>query len=122
MQTVLITLIGPVRRIDLKLPAEVPVGDLFPKLLDLCVPRQAQQRAAISQWRLVLQPRGLAIPPNRSLNDCGVVDGAVLALQDGASFLAQQQEQEAARPFRPQGVQPGVNTGGIGVKWNIPNS
>ena len=120
MQTVLITLIGPARRIDLKLPAEVPVGDLLPKLLELCGPQLNQPQTALSQWCLVLSPKGMALLPNRSLRDCGVVDGAVLALQDNVSFIAQQR-QTAAQTFRPQGIQPSASTGGIGVKWNNPN-
>jgi hypothetical protein len=117
MQTVLITLVGPERQVDLKLPAEVPVGDLFPKLLELGGLRMA--RSQFVQWRLVLSARGLALPLNRSLRDSGVVDGAVLSLQDGASFVAR--HQDTAQSFRPRAIQPSANTGGIGVKWNIPN-
>jgi hypothetical protein len=118
MQTVLITLVGPARRIDLKLPAEVPVGDLLPKILELCGPRLPQ--VAPMQWLLVFPSKGVAVPPIRSLQECGVVDGAVLFLQDSASFATRQQ-QAAAQTFRPQVIQPSAQTGGIGVKWNIPN-
>jgi hypothetical protein len=119
MQTVLITLVGPTRQVDLKLPAEVLVGDLFPKLLELCGLPTDQHQAALSQWRLVLPTKGLVLPFNRSLRNCGVVDGTKLALQDHASFVARQQQ--VVQTFRPQGVQPSASTGGIGVKWNIPN-
>jgi hypothetical protein len=119
MQTVLITLVGPEHRIDLKLPAEVAVGDLLPKLLELCGPRLADPQTELSQWRLVLPTRGLTLPHNRSLRDCVVVDGTVLYLQNSTSFVAQPQ-QTTAQSFRPKIIQPSASTGGIGVKWNIP--
>lgn len=119
MQTVLITLVGPERRIDLKLPAEVAVGDLFPKLLELCGPRFAYPQEALSRCCLVLPTRGLALPPDRSLHDCGVVDGTILWLQDSTSIVARPQP-TVTPTFRPHIIQPNASTGGIGVKWNIP--
>jgi WXG100 protein secretion system (Wss), protein YukD len=119
METVLITLVGPARRVDLKLPAEVPIGDIFPKLLELSGAQGVQPQATFARWGLILPVKGQVLPPNRSLRECGVVDGNVLALQDGVSFMAQQQA--AAQPFQPKIIQPSAHTGGIGVKWNIPN-
>ena len=119
MQTVVITLVGPQRRFDLKLPAEIAVGDLLPKLLELCGPPLAEPQTDLSQWRLVLPSRGLTLPHNRSLHDCVVVDGTILYLLDSTSSVAQQQ-QTTTQTFRPQTIQPGTRTGGIGVKWNIP--
>ncbi len=118
MQTVLLTIIGSSRRIDLQLPAEVPVGELLLKLLELCEPRQAHYD--LSRWRLVIQDRALALPPVRSLRDCGVVDGARLVLQEYGSFVSQQQQARAAA-FNPRALPPSENTGGIGVRWNLPN-
>jgi uncharacterized ubiquitin-like protein YukD len=115
MQTVFVTLVSPVRRVDLKLPAEVPVGALLPRLLDLGEIHQAQAQ----QWRLVVLARRLAVPPNRTLRDFGVVDGQILSLLDQASFQAFQQ-QAPVQPFRPQVIAPDASTGGIGVKWNLP--
>jgi hypothetical protein len=117
MQTVLITIISPARRIDLKLPSEVPMGDLLPKILEMCGLRQV--RIDPTLWRLVIPKRNLALPPARSLRDCGVVDGAILYLQDSAAFLARQQEAMAST-FQPRVLKPDASTGGIGVKWNIP--
>ena len=119
MQTVLITLIGPAHRIDLKLPAEVPYRDLLPKLLELCGPQLARPQDRLAPWRLVLQNGGRDLPSDRSLRECGVVDGAVLALQDNETFVARQQE-AATQTFRLQMIRPSASTGGIGVKWNIP--
>lgn len=120
MQTVLLTLIGPARRVDLKLPAEVPTRTLLAKLLEICGPQQDQIDPA--QWRLVIPGKRLVLPSDRSLLDCGVVDGASLLLQDYATFATEQQRQAQAGTFRPQALPPSASTGGIGVKWNIPNS
>jgi hypothetical protein len=120
MQTVLLTLVGPTRRIDLKLPAEVPVGELLPKILELCVPPHLPQ-AAPAQWCLVMPGRGMALPPTHSLLACGVVDGAILLLQNYTVFVAKQQQAQRSS-FRPQVLQPDAATGGIGVKWNMPKS
>lgn len=117
MQTVFITIISPTQRLDLKLPSEVPSADLLPKLLELCGPRQV--RIDPTLWRLVIPNRNMALPPTRSLRECGIVDGAILYLQDSAAFLARQQE-AAATSFRPRILKPDASTGGIGVKWNIP--
>ena len=120
MQTVLLTLIGSTRRIDLKLPAEVPIGDLLLKMLELCEPRQAHFE--LSRWRLVLSGQGVVLPPTRSLSECGVVDGTHLLLQEYASFMAQQPQQAQSPSFQPRALPPSAGTGGIGVKWNLPNS
>lgn len=123
MQTVLLTLIGPTRRVDLKLPAEVPIGAMLPKLLELCGPGDAGSPHAsnngLSQWRLISPTKQAALPPTYSLLACGVVDGAVLLLQNAASFVVQQQQAQDPA-FRPQALPPSANTGGIGVKWNLP--
>lgn len=119
MQTVLVTLIGPTRHIDLKLPAEVPTKELLPKLLELCGPPQ-QSLVEPSQWSLVIPGKNVALPHTHSLQACGVVDGAILFLHNPAS-LAVQQQQAQGPLFRPRALAPSADTGGIGVKWNMPN-
>lgn len=119
MQTVLITLIGPTRRIDLKLPAEVPTQELLPKLLELCGPLQ-QSQVEPSQWSLVIPGKNMALPHTHSLLACGVVDGAILFLYSQTAFAVQQQQAQGPS-FRPRALAPSADTGGIGVKWNMPN-
>lgn len=121
MQTVFITLAGPTRQIDLKVPAEVPIGDLLPRVLELCGSHLIPPHMLSAQWHLVLPDRGVTLSPARSLQDNGIVDGSVLLLQDSATVAAARQQQAMSQPFRPQFIQPGANTGGIGVKWNIPD-
>jgi hypothetical protein len=119
MQTVLLTLIGSRRQIDLQLPAEVPIDDLLPKLLELCGPPQAQ--IGYTQWCLVTQDKGIILTPTHSLSEGGVVDGARLLLQEYTSVISQRQQAHAL-PFLPRALAPSAGTGGIGVKWNLPDS
>jgi hypothetical protein len=122
MQTVLLTLIGPTRRIDLRLPAEVPIGDLLPILLDLCGP-DASPHAPMDRspaWYLMLPTSHAVLPSTHSLHACSVVDGAILLLlQDPAAFVAQQRQANGPS-FHPQVLLPSTETGGIGVRWNVP--
>lgn len=119
MQTVLLTLIGPTHRLDLKLPAEAPIAELLPKMLELCGPSHLSE-AEPSQWNLVLFGQNMILPHASSLLACGVVDGAILLLQDQATFVAAQRQAQNSS-FRPQALTPSADTGGIGVKWNMPS-
>lgn len=58
LQTLLITLIGPQKRVDLQVPGEVPLGDLLLALLATCVPSSAQ--TYIPNWQLAYGQRLLA--------------------------------------------------------------
>ncbi|MGH2517156.1 MAG: EsaB/YukD family protein, partial [Ktedonobacterales bacterium] len=116
MRTVLVTLDTPRQRADLELPAEAPVGDLLPLLLDaftLAGTRSAGEAA--SGW-LLRAPNGAALHPARSLMDGGIVDGMRLTLQDVASFQMERQRTVAAAA--PPQVPASPDTGGIGIRWN----
>ena len=115
MQTVLLTIRGPDRSIDLKLPAEVPVSELMPKILELCGPGLDKDR----RWRLFLASTGVSLNAGKSLNEAGVVDGSLLLL--GESETAMRSQQQRSRPFNPRAIQPGEHSGGIGVRWHVPN-
>ena len=122
MQTLLITLIGPQKRVDLQVPGEVPLGDLLPALLAMCVPSLAQ--AHTPNWQLIHEQRLLSI--DRSLVEAGVMDGAVLVLQDVSTQMTRPMQPIAAKPrhFVPRTVTPSRSTGGIGATWShdgLPN-
>jgi len=114
MQTVLLTIRGPDRSIDLKLPAEVPVSELMPKILELCGPGLDKDR------RLFLASTGMSLNAGKSLNEAGVIDGSRLLL--GESETSMRSQQRRSRPFNPRAIQPGEHSGGIGVRWRVPNS
>ncbi len=77
MRTVLITLIGPERTTDLVVDADTPVSELLPSLL---VSGGVGGEAAADSWTVALMGK----QPLRSvqtLEDSGVLDGAVLVLR-----------------------------------------
>src|SRR5262249_38496232 len=119
MQTVLLTIRGPDRSIDLKLPAEVPVSELMPKILELCGPDLDKDQLRQARWRLFLASTGMSLSAGKSLNEAGVIDGSLLLL--GESETAMRSQQQRSRPFKPRAIQPGEHSGGIGVRWRVPN-
>lgn len=116
MQTLLITIIGPQKQVDLQVPGEVPVGDLLPALVAMCVPSSAQTHGA--NWQLAYGQRSLST--ERSLIEAGVVDGTLLILQDVSTQMTRPMQPTAAKPqhFVPRTVTPSRSTGGIGVTWS----
>src|SRR5579872_3500490 len=125
MRTVLVTLDTPRQRADLELPAEAPVGDLLPLLLEAfalatpatVTPPSAGTANVANVWML-RAPNGAPLHPARSLSDGGIVDGMRLVLQDVASFQLERQREAAATPPQPQQLPAGPSTGGIGIRWN----
>ena len=116
METVLVTVSGPLRRVDLEMPGDVPISELIPTLLQVCGPHGmlAAPLNDASAWGLGSQTGG-PFPQTRSLIECGVVDGALLVFQDALSW----QEQQARPAGRAVVVPPAVQTpGGMGIRWN----
>lgn len=120
MQTLLVTIIGYERRFDMQVPAELPVGKFIPMLLEICDFKRASipQRGR-PQWTLSVADSSTALPAMASLLDAGVVDGTILILQDASSPVRPRQTSAPQQTFRPVNIDPGENTGNIGVKWNI---
>jgi hypothetical protein len=119
MQTLLVTVVVLEKSFDLQVPAEVPVGKLIPMLLEICDSKRSlvPQRSR-AQWTLSIANSDIALPALASLLDAGVVDGTILLLQDSSSLGRLQQTPEPQQTFRPVDIQPGEQTGDIGVRWN----
>lgn len=113
MRTVLVALETPHQRADLELPAEAPVGDLVPLLLEAFALAPANPTDAANMWMLRI-PNGAPLHPARSLLDAGIVDGMPLALQDVMSFQMERQRAVAMA----QQIPATPSTGGIGIRWN----
>jgi hypothetical protein len=115
--TLLVTLRGPFKTVDMELPGDVPVSELVPVLLEVCAFSKDDPQAW-PQANARLQVAGLPVPLSleRTLLEAGVCDGTLLVLQtnDSPSPL---DEALAPQRFAPRWVQPGVETGGIGVTW-----
>jgi hypothetical protein len=115
MNTLLVTVMGPGRAFDLELPAETAISELLPALLEVCglQPLRASVPDAFLWNVWGLRPTGgqQILQPNLSLAQAGILDGALLELQDLEAL-------RHARPpigFTPRNVQP--QPGGIGVTW-----
>src|SRR5690242_2249545 len=85
MHTLLITIIGSQRNIDLQMPGKIPICDLIPALLEICGPPEFPAAAAdLSVWGLRPTNANTFLPTNYCLSDAYVSDGAVLVLQNTA--------------------------------------
>lgn len=78
MRTVLVTLIGPERTADLVVDAEATVGNLMPSLL--AAGGVAMEDPGSEAWRIALTGKQ-PIERDSTLEDAGVLDGAVLVLR-----------------------------------------
>ncbi len=120
MQMLLITIVGPQQRLDLQVPGKMPLSDLLPSLLELCVPSviQLSKETRSVTWQLLYQQ--VPLLPERSLIDADVIDGALLVLQNQEEQMTQPLPviKPATQHFTPRAVTPGRSTGGIGVTWS----
>jgi hypothetical protein len=117
--TLLVTVRGPFKTIDLELPGDVPVGELIPLLLEICGSQENNPKNVL-QAPASLQVVGMRAPlsSDRTLIDANVCDGALLVLQTNQTpSSATLAESFVPRQFEPRSVQPGADTGGIGVAW-----
>jgi hypothetical protein len=115
--TLLVTLRGPFKTLDVELPGDIALGELLPLLLEICG-FQNNDLQALSQAPAHLYVAGgyAPLPLGGTLIDSGISNGTVLVLQTSGSSPVQ------AKSHTPQwsarrSVQPGVATGGIGVTW-----
>ncbi len=78
MSTLLVTVVGPEEKVDLAVPGETAIDDLMPTLLEMAV---SDPRGALAgDWTIDVEG-GSALPRDRTLSQCGVVDGTVLSLR-----------------------------------------
>jgi hypothetical protein len=79
--TVLVTILGRQGRTDLSISAHVPISEVIPEVVDLCVGWEGQAPGA----RWAMGPAGdEPFAPELTLADLGVVDGVILELWDMA--------------------------------------
>jgi hypothetical protein len=119
--TLLVTLRGPLKTIDMELPGDIAVGELLPLLLEICGSLQNDPQA-LPQAGARLQVAGAytPLPLERTLIDAGVCNGTVLVLQwarDTEQRNATEGRKTPPYGFAPTWARPGVDTSGIGVTW-----
>jgi hypothetical protein len=112
MKMLLLTITSTTCKTDLELPAEVPLASIFPTLIQLCV-KDRNIPIYPSEWSLWDEETHAYLDPRRSLQEADIVDGAIL-------YLRLWREQESPRTFQPEIIPPGEESGGIGVRWNLP--
>jgi MinD-like ATPase involved in chromosome partitioning or flagellar assembly len=81
MNTCAVTIAGPDRRVDLVVSTETPIADLIPTFIELSMDDAPPDNGRSPVWT-VAQPGHQPLPLDRTLGQCGVADGAVLALTE----------------------------------------
>jgi WXG100 protein secretion system (Wss), protein YukD len=118
MPTVLLTLCGPERSVDLEIPGDTPISQLGRLLTETAESKWAGPASSSTLQRGLGAVNGTLLPPNCTLVDCGVFDGAVLVLQNDGVWV-QQLSTEGAAARAQIDLDPQVSdTGGIGIRWN----
>lgn len=114
--TILVTIRGPLKSIDLELPGDVSVGELLPLLLEMCGSQENDSQEFLQAVGLQVAGTRAPLSSEQTLIDAGVYDGTVLMLQPEQA-PSPQIERPAPQQFVPRSMQPGASTGGIGVTW-----
>jgi MinD-like ATPase involved in chromosome partitioning or flagellar assembly len=81
MNTCAVTIAGPDRRVDLVVSTETPIAELIPTFVELSMDDAPPDNGRSPVWT-VAQPGHQPLPLDRTLGQCGVADGAVLALTE----------------------------------------
>lgn len=108
-QTLLVTVQGTRRKLDIELPGDVPVGELLPLLLQIC----GISRPDASKWAVSMSSTGRVLQAKRTLSESRVFDGEILLLRraDGAV-----RQGEALHRERRQQL-PATQDGPIKITW-----
>lgn len=115
--TLLVTIRGPFTTMDLELPGDIVVGGLLPLLLEMS-DYQEKDPQALLQANPRLHIAGVYTPLalDGTLVDAGVYNGAELELHT-QEWHRMPYASVAPQQFGGRPVQPGVDTGGIGITW-----
>jgi MinD-like ATPase involved in chromosome partitioning or flagellar assembly len=81
MNTCAVTIAGPDRRVDLVVSTETPIAELIPTFVELSMDDAPPDNGRSPVWT-VAPPGHQPLPLDRTLGQCGVADGAVLALTE----------------------------------------
>lgn len=110
-QTLIITVKGPQRTIDIEVPGNVPVSDLLPLFLEMCGDAEESEPPTASSV-LSIVGMGKQLVSTLTLSANQVLDGDVLLLTKSGRAIVPVASQEVSRT-----VIPGADTGMIGVTW-----
>ena len=119
MSTLLITIDGPREKVDLAVPGGIPIEELMPVILEMTGSDSGD--SASDGWTIA-RPDGELLPAERTLSDCGVSDGAVLALRppEGADGAGTTPEDQA--PEEPPAEDPATEAPAAGAAPPEPSA
>ncbi|MDQ2904059.1 MAG: EsaB/YukD family protein [Ktedonobacteraceae bacterium] len=110
-RTLLVTVRGPQRTVDVELPGDIPISDLVPLLVEMC----ASPNMHTTPWALRSTQTSIPLTPALSLFAAGVLDGVELVLQRRDTLP---DPGPRSKQFLPKSIVPGEHTGGIGITWD----
>lgn len=112
-QTLLVTVQGTQRRLDVELPADVPAGELIFLLREMCnQPVELGANQSRIPWMLYVASLNQPLKSEQTLAEGGVLDGDVLLLQAPGAMVGNNTERGA-----PQSIAASPQSGMIGVSW-----
>ncbi|HEX4714772.1 MAG TPA: EsaB/YukD family protein [Ktedonobacteraceae bacterium] len=114
-KTLLVTVQGTQRELDIELPGDVLVSELLPLLLQMCgAPTSTRERSTI-RWNISISDTGKTLQARRTLLENNVLNGDLLLLQkaQSAAIGSQRPEQEK----RQDANAPRRQSASIGVSW-----
>lgn len=125
METVLITLGGPLRRVDVEAPVGVPIAELMPALLEACdIASSGPHGPAATGWLLGAPEAGQPFPQSATLEQCGVFDGTYLVVRGTQEWMMAARAQANVPQAGPGTTMPAPESppvtqypGGIGIRW-----
>ena len=101
MNTCAVTIAGPDRRVDLVVSTETPISELIPTFVELSMDDAPPGNGRSPVWS-VAPPGHQPLPLDRTLGQCGVADGAVLALTElRSAAMAPPKPAEVDRSIEP---------------------
>lgn len=116
MQTLLVTVDYLGERLDLGLPAEAPIHEFLPTLIEIFGIAQPQSQPPAEEWELTLYGGG-ALPAAHSLQSSGVIDGMRLELRNQGTVESVVSRPVSGRvrvfPYPPDNA----DAGGPRVHW-----
>jgi hypothetical protein len=114
-KTLLVTVQGTQRELDIELPGDVLVSELLPLLLQMCgAPTSTRERSTI-RWNISVSDTGKTLQARRTLLENNVLNGDLLLLQKAqpAAIASQPPEQEKRQDASASKRQ----SASIGVSW-----
>jgi hypothetical protein len=114
-QTLLVTMQGARRKLDVELPGDVPVGELLPLLLQMCGIADADP----GRWAVSVSGTGRVLQAKRTLFGNRVRDGEILLLRRAEPAMSHREASRHERAQEPLVPRPRGES--ITITWERPS-